>query len=276
MSIVSITWARNEEDIIESSVRYNVQWMKKMIFVLHCSNDATQSILEKLIAEGLPLEIRTTDTTYHEQSRFSTDILHEYASTDFDWFLPLDADECLSATDRNVSHALEHLSSDVLYKFPYQTYIPTLQDDPNEPNPLKRITHRRYKEVRPFFRLLIPRSLASQHRIMTGAHTLLDTNNNAVRSTLHPSLTLAHFPIRSEAQFRQKILTGWEAEKNRPGRIDTDCFHWGDLYERCKDSRPITRDELHTIGMRYTLKPEDSNTSYVSNPILSMPTHSHR
>ncbi|PIR54139.1 hypothetical protein COU75_02460 [Candidatus Peregrinibacteria bacterium CG10_big_fil_rev_8_21_14_0_10_42_8] len=266
--ILSVTWARNEEDIIESSIRHNVQWMEKMIFILHRSTDATHHILERLVAEGLPLEIRTTDTEHHEQSLFSTQILQEFSSADLDWFLPLDADECLSTADHNVSGALQNVSPDTLYRFPYQTYVPTPQDNPLEPSPIHRITHRRYKEIRQFFRLLIPRSLANQHRIMTGGHTLLDAKGNPVPSTLHPSLTLAHFPIRSEVQFRQKIITGWKAEKDRPNRQETDCFHWEALYERCIDDTPILEDELHAIAMRYCLYLEDFHTSYIADPLV--------
>jgi len=42
------------------------------------------------------------------------------------------------------------------------------------------------------------------------------------------------------------------------------------LYERCKDNTPMSDEELHTIAMRYALKPEDADVAYIEDPLLCL------
>ena len=53
--IFSITMVKNESDIIESFVRYNINIFNGMIILDNGSTDGTLKILKILESEGLPL-----------------------------------------------------------------------------------------------------------------------------------------------------------------------------------------------------------------------------
>jgi len=54
---ISITLVKNEEDIIESFVRYHINFFDKLLIMDTGSTDATLDILKKLSAENLPIVI---------------------------------------------------------------------------------------------------------------------------------------------------------------------------------------------------------------------------
>ena len=94
--IIAITWARNEEDILETFIRHNAPYIDRMIIVLHRSIDSSKDILLKLIQEGYPLEIAENNTYAYRQSAALTTLMHEISHRkNPDWILPLDADEFL-------------------------------------------------------------------------------------------------------------------------------------------------------------------------------------
>jgi hypothetical protein len=75
MCIISLTWARNEEDILESFVRHNSAIVDEMIIVLHRCTDTSKDILERLQGEGLSINIREHDAPYHAQGEVLTELL---------------------------------------------------------------------------------------------------------------------------------------------------------------------------------------------------------
>ena len=116
MAICTITWAHNEEDILEYFVRHHCTFIDKMTIILHRSTDASYDILSDLIQEGLPIEIQENHTMHHAQSMFLTHALHQSANA-YDWILPLDADEFLCSEGKDVQkelqcHTLENLHTD--------------------------------------------------------------------------------------------------------------------------------------------------------------------
>lgn len=53
---------RNEEDILEASIRHNLAFLDRLAVVDHASDDATPVILEALAREDLPLAVERDDT----------------------------------------------------------------------------------------------------------------------------------------------------------------------------------------------------------------------
>jgi hypothetical protein len=52
---------RNEEDILEASIRHNLAFVDRLAVVDHASDDATSAILEALVHEGLSLAVERDD-----------------------------------------------------------------------------------------------------------------------------------------------------------------------------------------------------------------------
>jgi len=268
MHIASITWARNEEDILESFVRHHSRIVDQMIIVLHRSTDRSLHILRSLQREGLALEIRESDALYHAQGEVLTELMHEVASIyNPDWILPLDADEFLCSSI-DFSNALRATPSDTVSLLPWKTYIPTPEDDQLESDIRLRMTHRRAEEQKQYYKVLIPGALALQATLPLGSHQLFYTDTQMpMPSTPHTDVWLAHFPVRSEQQLRSKIINGWEAYSHNPNKKPGQNFHWEQLYDRCKNPEKIDIAELHAIALQYALNPGDIPSPYILDPV---------
>ena len=57
MRIVALTMIGNEQEIVESFVRYNSNFVDEFVFVSSCCVDNTLVILRNLMKEGYPLRI---------------------------------------------------------------------------------------------------------------------------------------------------------------------------------------------------------------------------
>lgn len=267
MNVISISWVRNEEDIIESFVRHNAQFTDHMVIVLHRSTDATEDILRTLHRD-ISLDIRTSNADYHAQKDELTHVMHDVThAQNPQWILPLDADEFLHGTRGDIAQ----LSSQIVWTLPWRTYVPTTRDSADEPNPVRRICHRRRSEPRMFSKVLIPACIAATGSLTAGNHGVLDAEDNLVQTAMHSTLSLAHFPVRSERQLRKKILEGCAFDRRNPQRFEGQSFHWEHLYARCADPAPMTPEELESIALSYATLPEDPATTLVYDPLL---THS--
>lgn len=123
-----------------------------------------------------------------------------------------------------------------------------------EQNIIRRIVHHRNIERPQFLKIIIPRALATHREtvLSEGCHILLK-NHLPLASIVSPILMLAHFPVRTEKQLRQKIINGWESRIKNPTNKPGQSFQWKQLYDRCKDPTPITHKELQDIALTYAV-----------------------
>ncbi|MBU2259630.1 glycosyltransferase family 2 protein [Patescibacteria group bacterium] len=258
-NIVAITWARNEEDIIESFVRHNAPLVSRMVIILHRTEDSSLSILNKLREEGLNIEIRQDQSVAHRQSGALTDLMRELMVEEKpDWILPLDADEFLCG---DLAGELKKVPAGQVVLLPWRTYIPTPDDDSCEISVLSRITHCRTEEIPQYYKILIPQSLASDPNavIPLGCHRLCGVDASEYKEH---GLSLAHFPVRSEKQLRNKILKGWESHLANPDRKPGEIYQWKELVGRCRDPKSISKDELRDIALDYAYKGETTTLKF--------------
>ncbi|MBU0766913.1 glycosyltransferase family 2 protein [Patescibacteria group bacterium] len=261
-NIVAITWARNEEDIIESFVRHNAPFVSRMIIILHRTEDSSLSILNRLKEEGLNIEIRQDQSVAHRQSGALTDLMRGLMVEEKpDWILPLDADEFLCG---DLVGELKKVPAGQVVLLPWRTYIPTPDDDSCEISVLNRIAHCRAEEIPQYYKILIPQSLASDPNavIPLGSHRLCGVDADEYKEH---GLSLAHFPVRSEKQLRNKILKGWESHLANPDRNPGEIYQWEELVGRCRDPKSINKEELRDIALNYAYNGETTNLKL--NPI---------
>lgn len=255
MKIAAITWVRNEEDILECFLRHTASFADTIIVVLHRSRDASEEIIRRLHAEGLPISMSKDESPAHRQGAALTGLAHAMRDECPDWIVPLDADEFLrSATD--IRDTIGALSTGRPSAIPWRTYVPTPADDLTEHNPVLRITHRRAAEAAQYRKVIIPGSLLDRGdlRIHQGSHGVSlgeEPQTPDIVDTLH----IAHFPVRSEQQLRRKITEGWQSVLQNPDRIPGEEFHWEQLFARCNDPRPIGTEELRDIALFYAASP---------------------
>lgn len=257
MSIVTLTWLRNEGDIVETFVRYHCQFVDRMILIDNGSADDTFAILTHLQEEGLPIECSQQPSLTHTQAAVLTHAMRTVAEREKpDWILPLDADEFLVATDGgNPLSILRHLSQEQMRMLRWRSYIPHATSDTTEPNILKRIRHRRTVEDPQWYKVLIP-SLALEQ---CGAEAALCCGNHRVESascahTFEPALSLAHFPVRSTTQLAIKIIGHWLRYASSPQRTPGTIFQWEELYQRLMRHSPLTDTDLTEIASTYATR----------------------
>lgn len=214
MKIISITQVKNESDIIESFIRYQLNIVDEMIILDNGSSDETVTIINKLIKEKLSITLIKDNNPYYTQDIKMTQLLYK-AVKDFaaDIILPLDVDEFIITTNgKNPRSLLESLNSDNYYLVKWITYIPTSTDDYNIKFIPQRITHIRDESFEEYFKVIIPKQMVTQFnaKISMGNHDLIiQTIDKKKLMKKESNLRLAHFPLRSKEQCISKICVGW-------------------------------------------------------------------
>jgi hypothetical protein len=244
--VFSVSMVKNEADIIEAFVRYNLNVVDGMLIVDHSSSDRTNEILKNLLREGLPVFLSSFSTGEHVQGSIVSRLVYEAFDVHHaDLVLPLDADEFLVAADQNPvppRQILNELSQGAIYNVFWRTFFPHESDHPQELLVPKRIRYRT-DQLAPGLesarsKVIITRDVALRHRVHVGNGSHKLTNRRRVRNKIPhkdlDSLKLAHFPIRSIDQARSKVFIGWLNSLARPDRRPNDCAHWQDLFERLK------------------------------------------
>lgn len=254
MKIVSISWVRNEADVIEAFVRHHCRFLDRMIIIDHRSTDNTPDLLQQLKNEGLPLDLRTNDALAHLQGEALTALLSELKSAPPDFVMPLDADEFLwTNNDKNIRTELEHLRKDIPSLIRWHTYIPIPNDDLSEDNVLRRIGHRKASEAPQWCKVMIPGTLLRKKvNIQMGSHVLVDTDSD--RNTEHANtdtLFLAHFPVRSAEQIAGKVFGGWLNQLANPLRARGAIFQWKAIFDELKFGKEIDARTLMRLALDY-------------------------
>ncbi len=258
MKLVTISTIRNESDILEAFVRYHLQFVDQMIIINHRSADSSAYILQSLKKEGLPIEITEETSLDLQQGPFLTHIMKKAVKDyDADWVIPLDADEFLAVSGEGRIHeVMQKLPSDKVVKVPWRTYVPLPSDNFQEPNVLKRIQHFRSRENQNLRKIMIPRSLAMKKYglIAAGNHGFVRESFRKQKELPYvhmDQLVLAHFPVRSSQQIMTKAFVGWLACLAKPNRLPTENYHLKMLYDRLKNGREISPEELTAMAWEY-------------------------
>jgi len=262
--IVGVTMARNEVDIIEAWVRHHARLFDELIVLCHFCQDETQSIVEDLVREGLPLEFHEEARPTYDQGRMMTELAREAVTRGADLVFPLDADEFVVAPEGDGRAAIERLPVDRLSRLMWRTYVPFPQRE-DEPNVLRRLTHRPRQEGHPLGKVVLPGASLETGVLSVGSHELPD------RQTLVPvsaepvsELVLAHFSVRSEAQLRAKVLGGWPVSLANPQRTDGQGGHWRDQFLECRRNGGFSEERLQSIALGYAFAQGDE---LVEDPI---------
>lgn len=266
MTILSISWVRNEADIIEAFVRHHAQFLDGMIVIDNGSTDDTLPILLDLQAEGLPLTVRRDATPIHRQGEALTELMHELHETmDPDWIFPLDADEFLRSDASDMRGVIATCMETPL-AIPWRTYVPR-ESDPSESNPLKRITWRRSIEEPSYCKVAIPRAFQDErYRIPIGSHNVIGPGGDVpmMRSTI---LSLAHFPVRDAAQISRKVREGWARHLARTDRREGENFHWQRILETLPADALPAPEQVTRIALTYASNHPYTIESLVQDPL---------
>ncbi len=272
MKIVLISMVRNEADVIELFVRYHAEFVDELLIIDHRSLDDTHEILSQLSSEGLPIRFSQIGDPAFDQAKHMTRLMHR-AATEYgaDWVLPLDADEFLTTmNDTDLRSTIEGLSPTAPALVAWRTYVPTDEDPADEPNLLRRMTHRREAELEQEQKVLVPGALAQDPKVVLGVgnHRLKRWGWRR-RAIVEPIETLAlvnaHFPLRSVEQATLKGLVAWPSlvsDSQYPPKI-----FWNQkrMFDDILSGEASSREWLTQLASTYALKlgPDDDRQAPV-------------
>jgi hypothetical protein len=254
--LIGLAVVKNECDIVEPFVRYNLRLLDGLVVMDHGSGDATRDILGRLADEGLPLAVlEGGGPAQHQALRMNALLRRVRAARQPRAVLALDGDEFIRASSRAaLAAALAALPGAVAH-LPWITYMPTVHDDPAEPDPIRRIRHRRAHEPKQFYKVaLLPPAVADDRiRIGDGNHCALDAAGRELPHDVPEGVALAHFPVRLPDQIRAKAAIGTMAVNLDRDRRPQHGEFWRDLAGRqlpALDPRSLA--DLQSLAAAYS------------------------
>lgn len=271
---VGLSFCRNEADILEPFVRHNLTLLDALYLVDHCSTDGSREILSRLCEEDDRLRVIFHDDPEFDQAGLTTAyakrLARQYAA---DWIFILDADEFISVdSPGTLAQRLPAASSLEAIALPWKTYIPLPTDDPSETNPALRIRHRRcseetHSETTPASKVAFSAVLARNDwfRVDHGAHNI-HTPSGPTPGTPIAGMSLAHFPVRSPAQLRSKILANFWATVSA-GSSQVEWTHMNQFARRLELSANLSTEEFFEVARTF---PYGLRTELVLDPLPSV------
>ncbi|MEM7202244.1 MAG: glycosyltransferase family 2 protein [Planctomycetota bacterium] len=274
--IVSVSLVKNEQDIIESFVRHNLQFLDAMVVVDNQSADATREILVALAREGLPV-IVTDDPiqAYHQQlktSRVARAVAQQFAP---DYLCILDADEFLMAPSRDAFEA-------ALSTIPYagqgmvtwrQYVLPPTPAPTGELEPMRLVRHRLRDQRQEWYKciLSVPGLDLDRLRIVQGNHGATYGAGEQPPDVRLDGIALAHIPVRSAEQLTAKVVVGRMAyyalaphcSELRAGS------HWDKIYRQLLTQGSFDDRQVAEISLHYSRvdTPESFEEATIEDPL---------
>ena len=252
MKIFSISRIKNEEDIIESFVRYHLNFIDEMVIIEDYSNDETYNILKKLKDdEKLPIHIYRNSKKPIPQKEVINNAFN-IALNDFnaDLIVPLDTDEFLVCKDGgNPREILEKLPQDKYYHVFWRTYLPSLDEKSFS---LERLESIRDPLMDDRSKIIIPSGLTEKYEvtITPGSHSI---ENKDIPSEELDELRIAHIPIRNKIQCISKEVIGWLNDISDYYKDPKASWHQNIMFRMLVESEgDISDDDIINYAKEYS------------------------
>jgi len=231
MKLVMTLLVRDEEDIVADNLDFHLaQGVAEVIVTDNGSVDGTLEILRAYEARGL-VRIIVEPTDDYSQGRWVTRMAR-IAATEHkaDWVINNDADEFWWPREGTLRTLFEGLGGDVGVVVGHRTnFVPRPEDD----RPYwERMTLRERESLNPVGKPLPPKLAHRAHPeivVVQGNHRIKGPD---VGSEVDDgSIEILHFPMRSYAQFENKIVKGGRAYARNKELPEKTGRTWRRLYE---------------------------------------------
>ncbi len=198
MKVIGICLAKDESDIIRTTVEHMLTQVDEVIVADNGSTDGTREILA-----GLPITLLDDPEVGHYQSRKTTNLAKVARNAGAEWVVPFDSDEIWYSPFGKIKDVLGELTPQWLVA-PADLYdhVSTSLDDLSDANPVTRIGWRRRNPG------MLPKVACRWREDLV----IGEGNHGATYqggSTIQPGLlVIRHFPYRSADQFCNKARKG--------------------------------------------------------------------
>lgn len=205
MTTFGITRSKNEDDVIESSLRRMLAQVDHVI-IGDNSTDATRPILDRLVSEGLAITLLDDEALSYEQRDVMTAYAHQARDMGAEWGVFFDIDEAWQADGGRIADQLAGLPAHVLLAPARNlTHCATALDDPFDPDPMHRMGWRS-AEMLPLTKVAC--RLRDDLRVGHGNHSATYDRERRP-AAVNALLESRHFPYRSAEQFIKRVKGAW-------------------------------------------------------------------
>lgn len=272
MRLAGVAVVRNESDVIEAFVRHNLGRLDCLHIVDNLSTDSTAEIVRLLASEGLPVTLSSWPCNDHSQAEALTPQVWRLAEEGYDWVFALDADEFLSVDSKAVlCSELARVPPQHAGALRWLGYACATTTDDGELNVLRRLTQA-IVNPRIQFKVVLPAALIRDHRLSLGQgnHSCRTADGWEVPPFLlaEERVRLAHFPVRSAAQFLSKVLVGEMALRARAARAPNEGSHWQRAYRTLARRLSVEKAKLLEQSVAYAVGPDgDPKVEFAERPL---------
>ncbi|CAB4122159.1 Glyco_tranf_GTA_type domain containing protein [uncultured Caudovirales phage] len=200
MRVNAIINCGNDVDIIEQSVRHNMKHFVKIMVMDNESKDGTLDVLDKLQDEFQQrLIIKKQAYKNVEEYVEQTNLMALFMKKTCEYLFLLDADEFLF-TDEKGMEELNLIPPGDVGIVKWRCYLPNRLEHKNY---IEEMTYRRDREPDGCHKVVLPYKTYGE--LVLGNHYLHQERGTRSGSVELQSMFLAHFPVRSLAQFNKKV-----------------------------------------------------------------------
>ena len=230
MKLVMTLLLRDEEDIVRENLDFHLaQGVDRVIVTDNGSEDATVDILREYEAQGaVRLLLEPADD--YSQGHWVTRMARLAAAEGADWVINNDADEFWWPRSGTLASTFEGLGDEVGIVVAHRTNFAPCPEDGRRF--WERMTARERESLNPLGKPLPPKVAHRAHPEIT----VVQGNHRVEGPDLggrvdDGSIEILHFPMRTYAQFENKIVKGGRAYARNPELPHRTGRTWRRLYE---------------------------------------------
>jgi hypothetical protein len=195
---------------------------------------------------------------------------------DFDFIVPLDADEFIGSPDRrSFEHAIDLLDEGEYGIAPWKTYVPAASQASEAVDAsalaTARMQFRRVREPQVYFKAVIPAPMMKDASIGPGSHALIPNHPGVRLVQRELPISIAHFPVRSTSQIIAKAILGSHTLSMKKTRLRGEGFHWDAMAELVRSQNyRLSPEQLERLALDYAAPGQQVVDELVRDP---MPLH---
>lgn len=260
MRIVGVTVARNEEDIVEASIRHNLRQVDALVVVDHASTDATSAILASLAGEGLPVGVTRDDTLGALSPSFEAELVRRVIEGGADLCIPLGADEFLRVPSRETFERAVQDAGAAGIGIVVQTFAPAFTDE----DIVARLRRAKRRPAEP----------AGSDRLVATRRAPVGQGPGDARATLPASIAaIARVPVRGVEQHVARTAIGYLSRLIATPPVDDASNPFREAYTEIVSGRVPTRERLDSVVERFGLPadrhPAAGAAGWVDDPFVA-------